>query len=64
MDDVVRTLLDALAAADECEPVELDFALQDHIDVIGESAEDHRADHVLVDTGDDFFDSFAKAWVE
>jgi hypothetical protein len=33
MDDVVRTLLDALAAADECEPVELDFALQDHIDV-------------------------------
>ena len=31
--DVVRTLLDALAAADECEPVELDYALQAHIDV-------------------------------
>ena len=38
--------------------------LQNHIDTVGESAEDHRADHVLVDTGDDFFDSFAKAWVE
>jgi len=33
MDDVVRGLLDALAAAEECEPAELDYALQDHIDV-------------------------------
>lgn len=33
MDDVVRGLLEALAATEGCEPVELDYALQDHIDV-------------------------------
>ncbi|MDY6780170.1 MAG: DUF58 domain-containing protein, partial [Halobacteria archaeon] len=38
--------------------------IEDHIDTVEEHAEDHRANHVLVDTGEEFFDSFAKAWVE
>lgn len=38
--------------------------LENHIDTVSEYAEDYMADHVLINTGDDFFDSFSKAWVE
>lgn len=39
-------------------------SLTDHVEMVGEHAEDLQADHVLVDTGEDFFDSFAEIWVE
>lgn len=38
--------------------------LNDHISQVEEVSQDLGARHVLVNTGDDFFDSFAKAWVE
>jgi uncharacterized protein (DUF58 family) len=38
--------------------------LQAHVDGVAERADTLRADHVLVDTGADFFDSFASLWSE
>jgi uncharacterized protein (DUF58 family) len=36
--------------------------LEEHLGAVEEHAESRGADYVLVDTGDDFFDSFARAW--
>lgn len=38
--------------------------LQNHIDSVEEISEELRSRHVLVNTGEDFFDSFAEVWVE
>jgi uncharacterized protein (DUF58 family) len=37
--------------------------LDAHVDEVAARARDLRADHVLLDTGTDFFDAFAAAWV-
>ncbi|MDS0298578.1 DUF58 domain-containing protein [Halogeometricum sp. S1BR25-6] len=37
--------------------------LEAHVDTVADRAETLRADHVLVNTGDDFFDAFADVWV-
>ncbi|MFW5983727.1 MAG: DUF58 domain-containing protein [Halobacteria archaeon] len=36
--------------------------LDDHLSAVEEHAESRGADYVLLDTGDDFFDSFSRAW--
>ncbi|MFB6154522.1 MAG: DUF58 domain-containing protein [Haloferacaceae archaeon] len=37
--------------------------LRDHVEEVGERCEELQVTHVLVDTGEDFFDSFARLWV-
>jgi uncharacterized protein (DUF58 family) len=36
--------------------------LEDHLSSVEEHAESRAAEYVLIDTSDDFFDSFARAW--
>ncbi|PSP31840.1 DUF58 domain-containing protein [Halobacteriales archaeon QH_10_67_22] len=38
--------------------------LQDHVETVSDRVEELGADHVLVDTGLDFFDGFAQVWFE
>ncbi len=38
--------------------------LRDHVDEVAVAAERNRGDHVLVDTSDDFFESFDDAWID
>lgn len=38
--------------------------IQDHIDTIERYAEDYKADHILINTGQEFFDSFSDVWIE
>jgi len=37
--------------------------LREHLNEVEEHAKSRKADHVLVNTGKDFFDEFARAWV-
>ncbi len=37
--------------------------LREHVDDVAAAAEGNRGDHVVVDTSDDFFDSFSRAWI-
>ncbi|MFP4632373.1 MAG: DUF58 domain-containing protein [Halobacteriales archaeon] len=40
-----------------------DERLREHVDDVAASVESAGGDHVLVDTGEDFFESFSKAWI-